>query len=77
MSCPEMDVRALQWETQRQRRKVNEGRALWGPYRVRDPNQLTPELAPYPPKSLKRTGAAYRTRTCDPLITNEVLYQLS
>ena len=22
-------------------------------------------------------GAAYRTRTCDPLITNEVLYQLS
>ncbi len=23
------------------------------------------------------TGAAYRTRTCDPLITNEVLYQLS
>lgn len=23
------------------------------------------------------SGAAYRTRTCDPLITNEVLYQLS
>ncbi len=22
-------------------------------------------------------GADYRTRTCDPLITNEVLYQLS
>ena len=24
-----------------------------------------------------KSGAAYRTRTCDPLITNEVLYQLS
>ena len=22
-------------------------------------------------------GAAYRTRTCDPIITNDVLYQLS
>jgi hypothetical protein len=22
-------------------------------------------------------GAGYRTRTCDPLITNQVLYQLS
>ena len=27
-------------------------------------------------KSLK-IGAAYRTRTCDPIITNDVLYQLS
>ena len=25
----------------------------------------------------RESGAAYRTRTCDPLITNEVLYQLS
>ena len=24
-----------------------------------------------------RNGAAYRTRTCDPIITNDVLYQLS
>jgi hypothetical protein len=24
-----------------------------------------------------RFGADYRTRTCDPLITNQVLYQLS
>ena len=24
-----------------------------------------------------RTGAANRTRTCDPVITNDVLYQLS
>jgi len=23
------------------------------------------------------SGAAYRTRTCDPIITNDVLYQLS
>jgi hypothetical protein len=26
---------------------------------------------------LKRRGAANRTRTCDPVITNDVLYQLS
>lgn len=25
----------------------------------------------------RRNGAGYRTRTCDPLITNQVLYQLS
>ena len=24
-----------------------------------------------------KAGAAYRTRTCDPIITNDVLYQLS
>jgi hypothetical protein len=24
-----------------------------------------------------KSGADYRTRTCDPLITNQVLYQLS
>jgi hypothetical protein len=28
-------------------------------------------------KSRKVTGAANRTRTCDPVITNDVLYQLS
>src|SRR5690349_15170560 len=29
------------------------------------------------PRTEMEGGAAYRTRTCDPLITNEVLYQLS
>ena len=32
----------------------------------------------YPPElPYQRGGAAYRTRTCDPIITNDVLYQLS
>ena len=29
------------------------------------------------PSNCKENGAAYRTRTCDPIITNDVLYQLS
>ena len=28
-------------------------------------------------KCLQEGGAAYRIRTCDPIITNDVLYQLS
>ena len=28
-------------------------------------------------QSLKKTGAANRIRTCDPIITNDVLYRLS
>ena len=29
-----------------------------------------------PDKPLEKRGAANRTRTCDPVITNDVLYQL-
>jgi hypothetical protein len=52
---------------------------------VRAAVQKLPPLSPTTSKvpSLKRPqvtdliGAGYRTRTCDPLITNQVLYQLS
>ena len=57
-----------------------------------DPSRIRPAGAPGKKVMLRRIGyaetvtylgnaglggAAYRTRTCDPIITNDVLYQLS
>jgi hypothetical protein len=37
----------------------------------------TAEICGFLPVFTLWTGAAYRTRTCDPRITNAMLYQLS
>ena len=41
------------------------------------PDSLSNVLATARNPCAAGTGAAYRTRTCDPIITNDVLYQLS
>ena len=50
--------------------KMTQAGPIWLPNR----NAFQPYVSQLP---RGRDGAAYRTRTCDPIITNDVLYQLS